>query len=181
MKIWYSNPWSSKLNIGGAINDFCRLIQNPEDWIVIQDGDICYLTSDWGKRIEDAIALDGDKFGLIGCYTNRVKDVRNCYGGEFSNDMDMWVHSQIASTCKSEGVEEIDHIVPGYFMAFQKKTFDLVGGFVEDSITADVFFNRAVKLKGLKKGMIRSLYVWHSYRLWASDPWDIEGMKHLQK
>ena len=38
---------------------------NDNDWIVIQDGDIIYLTSDWGARIHKALEMDGDKFGLM--------------------------------------------------------------------------------------------------------------------
>lgn len=178
-KIWYSNPWSNTKNIGGAINEFCSLIKNPNDWIVIQDGDICYLTSDWGKRIEDAIRKEGHKFGLLGCYTNRIRERKNCHNGEFSDNMDIKFHHSIAESYKNEGIEEIKHGIAGYFMAFQKKTFDLVGGFKENTITFDTHFNISVRKQGLKLGLIRNLYVWHSYRLWAKDPWSDEGKRHL--
>jgi hypothetical protein len=179
--VWYSNPWSSDLNIGGAINRFCRLIENPNDWIVIQDGDICYITSDWGKRVKEALQLDGTKFGLVGCYTNRIKETRQCNGGKFSDDMNMRNHNLIANSYIGSGIEPIEHGIAGFFMAFKKSTFDLVGGFQENSISFDTIFNVKVREKGLKLGLIRSLYVWHSYRLWASDPWSSDGKKHLMK
>ena len=72
--IIYSNPFRSDKNIGKAYNDFIKCLNVPDDtWIVLQDGDITYLTDDWGKRIEESLALDGEKFGLVGCRTNRIK------------------------------------------------------------------------------------------------------------
>lgn len=177
--IWYSNPWSSDRNFGKAINDFCRLVQDPNDWIVIQDGDICYLTSDWGARIEAALKLDGHKFGLIGCKTNRIREREHCHNSKMSDNPDMKHHSEIALNYNLAGIQETKKIVAGYFMAFQKKTFDLVGGFKENCAEFDVFFNIAMKKRGLKKGLIRSLYVWHSYRLLSKDPSSREAKKHL--
>lgn len=181
INIWYSNPFRSDLNIGRAINNFCNLIKNPEDWIVLQDGDITYLTSDWGKRIESALLLDGSKFGLVGCYTNRIKEAMQCHQRQFSNDSDIRNHMKIAQSYQGQGIQEINHGIAGFFMAFQKKTFDLVGGFAENTIAFDTDFNKKVRAKGLKLGLIRSLYVWHSYRLLSDNPWDANAIKHLVK
>jgi hypothetical protein len=50
LKIFYSNPFDLDKNIGKAYNEYLASINaNDDDWIVLQDGDILYLTPDWGK------------------------------------------------------------------------------------------------------------------------------------
>jgi hypothetical protein len=71
--------------MGGAINQFIKSLNaSDNDWIVIQDGDMLYLTADWGKRIYDALQKDGDNFGLVGCYTNRLRGRHQLHNNEFS-------------------------------------------------------------------------------------------------
>ena len=181
MKIWYSNPYSTSLNIGGAYNAFIKQLNpNEDDWIVLQDGDIMFLTPDWGKRIESALALDGDKFGLVGCYTNMLMNTHQLHEKRHNKDRDIFNHYQIALQYDQQGIEEYKGIVAGFFMAFQYKTWKSVGGFIEKNIACDTIFNQMVKDKGLKVGLIRSLYVFHLYRIWAEkEPWN--ERKHLMK
>src|SRR5690606_25236005 len=63
INIWYSNPYNTSKNIGKALNDFCALVPD-KDWICLQDGDMLYLTPEWGKQIEDVVKTHGDNFGL---------------------------------------------------------------------------------------------------------------------
>jgi hypothetical protein len=52
LKIFYSNPFDLNKNIGKVYNEYLSSLNaNDEDWVVMQDGDILYLTGDWGKRI----------------------------------------------------------------------------------------------------------------------------------
>lgn len=178
--VYYSNPYRSDKNIGKAYNDFIKgLKANDEDWIVLQDGDIMYLTPDWGKRIEDALALDGDKYGLVGCYTNRLNSKWQLHQNTFSEEMDIRKHYEIALTYQYEGIKECNHIVAGCWMAFQYKTWKKIGGFIENNISCDAIFNSKVRDLGLNIGLIRSLYVFHLYRVWAEkEPWN--ERKHLR-
>jgi hypothetical protein len=180
-QIFYSNPFSVEKNIGGAYNEFIkRLDAKDDDWIVIQDGDMLYLTDDWGKRIYEALEKDGENFGLIGCYTNRLRGKHQLHNKEFSYETDIKKHYEIAKTYEGTGVQEIKDGVAGVFMAFQYKTWKAVKGFDENSIVFDSLFNVKVRDKGLKVGLIRSLYVFHLYRIWAEkEPWNEK--KHLIK
>ena len=64
-------------------------------------------------------------------------------------------------------------------MAFQYKTWEKIK-FTENSLAFDSLFSMRVKELDLKIGLIRSLYVFHGYRLWTDDePWN--DKKHLQK
>jgi hypothetical protein len=180
-RIFYSNPFSVDKNIGKAHNDFIKSLNaNDDDWIVIQDGDMMYLTDDWGKRIQEALEKDGENFGLVGCYTNRLRGKHQLHGNEFSYETDIKKHYEIAKTYGGGGIEEIKQGIAGVFMAFQYKTWKAVKGFDENSIVFDSLFNVKVRDKGLKVGLIRSLYVFHLYRIWAEkEPWNEK--KHLLK
>lgn len=180
LKIFYSNPFSVDKNIGKAHNDFIKSLNaNDDDWIVIQDGDMLYLTDDWGKRIEEALKKDGQNFGLIGCYTNRLRGKHQLHGNKFSYETDIKKHYEIALTYGGCGVQEIKEYIAGFFMCFQYKTWKKIK-FTENSLAFDSLFSMRVKELGLKIGLIRSLYVFHSYRLWADlEPWNEK--KHLLK
>lgn len=180
MNVWYSNPFRKDKNIGKAYNDFIKSLKaNDEDWLVLQDGDITYLTSDWGNRVEDALSLDGDKYGLVSCYTNRLNSKWQLHEQKFSEEMDIRKHHEIAIGYNKEGIEDFKHIVAGFWMAFQLKTWKKTGGFIEKNIACDAIFNSQVRDLGLKVGLIRSLYVFHLYRVWADkEPWN--ERKHLR-
>jgi hypothetical protein len=180
MRIFYSNPFSLDKDIGKAYNEYlCSLNANDDDWIVMQDGDILYLTPDWGKRINDALCLDGDKFGLVGCYTNRLRSKHQLHENAFSYDLNLRNHFEIANSYKEDGIQEIKQYIAGFFMAFQYKTWKKIK-FTENSLAFDSLFSMRVKELDLKIGLIRSLYVFHGYRLWADvDPWNEK--KHLLK
>lgn len=181
INVWYSNPYSIEKNIGKAYNDFIKQL-NPsdEDWIVMQDGDMMYLTPDWGKRIHEALLLEGHNYGLIGCYTNRLKGLHQLHDRRFSDDTNIKNHYEIANSYEGNHIIELKKEgVAGVFMAFQMKTWKAVKGFREDSISFDTSFNQAVRALGMKVGLINSLYVFHLYRIWAEkEPWNEK--KHLQ-
>ena len=180
MQIYYSNPYHTGKNIGKAINDFCSIVPSMDDWIVMQDGDILYLTSDWGKKIYDALESEGDKFGLVGCYTNRLRGIHQLEGGKLSFNHDLTDHYLIARKYTLPGIQDIGSLgVAGFFMTFKKSTWARVGGFEENTIVFDTRFNIMVRSLGLKIGLIRSLYVYHSYRIWNDiDP--CNDSKHLK-
>lgn len=180
MNVYYSNPFSIEKNFGKAINDFVSLVPSGNDWVVIQDGDIIYLTPDWGKRIHDALTLDGDKFGLVGCYTSRLRGLHQLHERKISNNHNMVCHYDIAKTYNEPGIQDIGNLgIAGFFMAFKKSTWERAGGFKENTYVFDTEFNRSVRALGMRLGLIRSLYVYHSYRIWANhDP--ANNYQHLR-
>lgn len=172
MKIWYSNPFSIEKNFGKAINDFCALIPNDDDWIVIQDGDMMYLQPDWGVTIHKTLEIHGSEYDLFGCYTNRLREGHQLHKGTFNPIQDITLHFEISKMYKGYDVEPIKSIA-GLFMAFQKKTWIKVGGFKEKTYAFDSDFCRKVGKIALMKG----LYVYHGYRIWSNNP--TTDIKHL--
>jgi len=168
IKVWYSNPFSTEKNIGKALNEFCANVPD-NDWICLQDGDIMYLTSDWGVQIEKVIKQHGEKFGLIGCMTNRLgRDIQRI--GSMDNDHDILKHYEIAVKLAKEHYAEIDDVtkkkyIAGMFMLFPKSVWNKVK-FRENTIGFDDHFSNDVRKKGYKLGLMKGLYVYHFYRGW---------------
>lgn len=177
MKIFYSNPYSIEKNFGKAINEFCELV--PEDaWIVIQDGDITYLTPDWGTIIYNTLKDNGDKFGLIGCFTGRLAVKGQLHNGTFSDNHNILDHIEIANGYSSTEIKEVHHPIAGMFMAFRKSTWTKLKGFKENTYSFDVDFSVRVRALGMKIGLMQGLYVYHQYRPLSKNP--REDIKHLK-
>lgn len=180
-KIHYSNPYATDKNIGGALNEFCSMVPDG-DWICLQDGDIMYLTPDWGKQISEAVMKHGDRYDLIGCMTNRLARPIQRHQGEFSNDHDIRNHYRIAKDLSEQNWAEVKDItssryIAGMFMLFPKTTWNKVK-FIEDNIAFDDQFSKGVIRARGRLGLMTGLYVYHLYRLWSDSP--VGDRKHLQ-
>lgn len=181
-KIHYIVPYNTDKNIGKAINDAIdNLKAGPDDWIVLRDGDTCYLTPQWGKHIEDALMKVGDYFDLIGCMTNRIGGRHQQEPGMF-DETDMIKHYEKAVELQEKKyavVEEIKDGVAGYFMAFPKRVWDR-HHFPDNDITFDTKFYKEVRKNKGRVGLMRGFYIFHMYRLWAGKDARVEK-KHLVK
>lgn len=169
IKVYYSTPFDLGKNIGKANNDFISLLPD-ESWVCITDGDALWLRPDWGKCVNEVIANNSD-YGLIGCLTNRLGGLHQCYNNEFSRDNDVSNHYEIANNLWNENgfkVEETKGIA-GLCMIFSKETWKIAGGFKENIITADTEFNNDVRKLGLKIGLAKGLYMFHGYRIWEKE------------
>lgn len=170
IKIWYSNPFRSDKNIGKALNDFCANVPE-DDWICLQDGDMIYLTPDWGKQIEDVVRMHGDKYSLFGATTNRLgRDIQR-YKGEFSNNHDMKYHAGLAKELSEKEWGEVKpaSMIAGMLMLFPKSLWNKIK-FKENTPAFDDCFSKEVKRKGYKMAVMQGLYVYHLYRIWSDKP-----------
>lgn len=173
INIWYSNPYSTEKNIGKAYNEFCENVPD-DDWICLQDGDMMYLTPDWGLQIEQAIKLHGDNFDLIGCVTNRLgRRIQLVDEGDYEN-LDVRHHYEKAVRLKEMHWAEVEDItnqrfIAGLFMLFKKSLWHKVK-FEENSPYFDDTFSKEVLKKGGRLGLMKGLYVFHNYRCWSDNP-----------
>lgn len=181
MKILYSTPFSTEKNIGKAYNEFCETV--PDDaWIVIRDIDSLFLRSDCGKQIEDIIKKHGDDYKLIGCMTNRLRDSKQLFRGQFSNDGDISHHVEIANTLSDHFYDHVEPIgyIAGLCMIFHKSTWEAVK-FRENCLLFDKAFSMDIKAKfGARTqiGIAKGLYLFHLYRWGSKDPYnDINHLK----
>lgn len=165
VKVFYSTPFRSDKNIGKANNDFIELL--PDDaWVCITDADAMFLRPDFGKCIEEII--NNTSFDLIGCVTNRLGGVHQLYNKEFSEDLNVYNHYEIANKLWEDNGSKTSTTtgVAGVCMIFSKKTWVKAGKFREKSITCDTEFNKSVVRVGGKIGLAEGLYMFHAYRIW---------------
>lgn len=180
--IYSFTPFSIEKNFGKAINQCCSIVPNDEDWICIRDGDAMNLTPDWGNIIQDAIDKHGSDYQLFGCWTNRLN--KSCMGHQLAreayDEFDIRYHHFHADNVSEISNDVIIpvHMIAGFFMLFQKKTWIKSGGFAENSKTFDVKFCNSIINKGGKIGLINRLYMFHLYRIWAKGDAGLDS-KHL--
>lgn len=168
--IYYSTPYSTVKDIGGANNDFIQHL--PEDaWVCITDGDAMFLDPDWGRTVNDIVRLHGSAFGLIGCTTNRLGANKQLYNQRWSEDMNMRNHYEIAKQLTKEHGATVDVIdsVAGVFMLFPRTVWAQVGGFKRHRFDADTCFSRDIAKAGYKIGIARGVYMMHAYRVWETE------------
>lgn len=165
-KIHYISPFRSDKNIGLANNDEIAKYDH-KDWVCLTDADSMPLLPDYGKQIEEIIMEHGHEYGLIGCVTNRLGGLHQCWEGKFSDEMDIRKHYEIAVEARKKYGNSVEPTtgVAGLMMIFSVELWKRIGGFVEKDIKADTLFNKAVKHKGLKIGIAKGLYLFHAYRI----------------
>lgn len=175
MKVHYTNPWATDKNIGKAFNEFCESVPDG-DWICLQDGDMLYLTPDWGAQIEAVIANHGNDFSLFGCLTNRLGRKIQVYDWDNYDNHNIKDHYKIAKDLSEKHFAEVEDItetrfVAGLLMLFPKSVWEK-HKFRETGtpLSVDDAFSRSIVKSGGRLGLMRGLYVYHLYRIWSSKP-----------
>lgn len=157
-------PYRLDKNIGKAYNEQIeRLNLKDDDWIIINDRDILYLTPTYFDIITQ-VSKQTD-YELLGAMTNRV-GIEPLLHDNFSNDHNILNHIEIAlereKTHKYD-IKEVD-LIAGYFMMFKYGTWKKYGGFKERVLNADIMFCKKIKTFRGKIGVMKGLYVYHAYR-----------------
>jgi len=169
--IYYFVPWSygGEKNLGKAYNQHMALLPEDDDWGVLMDGDIMFLTFNWGDIIEKAIE-DNPDAGIISCYTNRISKRKSQL--HTINSPNILVHrlkakefdDQFSGTYK----EIPGEMVSGFLMIIKKKTWKDAGKFPEwENHILDLDGAISNRVRKLKKSIIlmRGMYVFHYYRM----------------
>jgi len=166
MHIYYGIPYSLDRNLGAEYNRYMNLLPNNDDWMVFQDGDIMFLTPDFGHHIAEVIKKLPDA-GIITCKTNRIRQKLQRHN---EDSPDILVHRLIAKDLdkKFRGqYRKINDNISGFFMAIKKKTWLEVGKFSEKDgklLTVDSAFSKKIIKRGKPIYVMQGLYVFHYYR-----------------
>lgn len=157
---------------GKALNDHIKHL--PDDsWIVVMDGDACFLTDDYGKVIEQAIN-DNPDADLMTCKTNRA------WGQGFENETDIVKIRQWAvNASQKKYYRKLKTVLPAFFWLFPKKTW-IKHPFDDKPIlhkgsSFDARWCFQLIHSNANMVMIEHLYVFHYYRLHK----DIKDKSHL--
>lgn len=170
--VYYSTPFSYSKNIGKALNEFCALVPNEDDWICLRDMDTLFLHNFVGRQIQDIISRHGDTYHMFGCLTNRLAGGHQLYGGKFSDDPDIHNHYAIAQRLYNEKydiVTPVTNAIAGMFMLFPKWIWTQFK-FPENSIIFDTSFCQNILAYGGKIGVCQGIYMFHLYRWGKPNP-----------
>ncbi len=164
MNIYYTNGFNIYKEIGEQHNQFGRLIDNPNDFIVFMDQDCMMLTPNAGKLIYEAVEEFGGQYPVMGPLTNRIGLKHQLYDG-LSPNYDVKYHSEIARdlSCKPPRIKSVD-VIAGMMMIVNAGLWRSLGGF-RPGIYFDQVFCSDVLSEGYKIGVLQHIYCWHSYRI----------------
>lgn len=183
-KVWEFIPFSIEKNFSKAINEYCKLVPNDNDWIVIRDGDTLHTISNWQELIYRVIKEHGKEYALFGAKTNRIGSTHQRVNGTF-NQMDLREHYHIGQEQylrHGTDVEPNKNGIAGFFMCFQKSLWNEIK-FNESTNKTKYFdtnFFRDVVKSGHKCADMKGLYILHLYRIWEhSESSAKSSRKHL--
>jgi len=181
MNTYVFRTWDSGKNFGGYLNRVLGLIPNPDDIIVITDGDVMFLTPYWGKQIEEITEANPD-VNVFGCMMNRIGVKLQMLSESEIHNMDVPYQKDIAIE-RASGPDRLTVIptngpIAAACMWFRRSVWDQIK-FKEDSIRFDIEFCFDAKNKCFKLGIASGLYVFHMYRYGSKDP--ANDYKHLLK
>lgn len=175
-RIWNITPFDPKKRLGKVHNDFVSLLPDG-DYVMVTDPDIMFLQPDTMRHIHDIVEEHGHEWDLLGCMTNRIGvGEQLALSGELSLEWDIRYHGNICKTFLGMHGHSIApaKLVAGFLMVFKKSLWEKTR--FEEGIDFDTKFCGAVASSGGRIGIMRGIYVFHNYRLFAGD---MKYKKHL--
>lgn len=159
-------------DIGKGINDTIREL--PEDsWICLRDIDTMFLLPEQPMWLE-SLVRSNPSYDVIGASCNRLGSTYQLFNDEVSEDPDIRNHIEIAKYAHANwgnNIEEVPLGVPlaGFFLLFRKSLWNEIP-FEERSIQFDLIFSNTLHEQGKRLGLLRGIYLFHTYRFGADNP-----------
>lgn len=165
--IHYVTPYRTDKDLGRAYNEsFNICYESSVTHVCLMDGDVMFLTPNWGTIIEEYVALYPD--AVLTCRTNRIHHLsKQLDNMQFGDDVNV-VISEAISRCH---LRTVTSILPGQGMSgflmvipielWQRIPFDEGIG----CLGVDSQFRIDVHNAGEKILIMDGLLVWHTYRL----------------
>ena len=171
--IWFFTPYAHDKKFLAAIDLYFNLVANPNDWVVIMDGDTAFLRPDFGDVINRYTKQFPDT-GLFTCMASRCH-----YGIQVPDGVDMENDSiryhrtiaDIQSTMDHGKTDIIERKIAGHLMVIRKSTWTRIRTEVYRTASSkyilgvDTKISNAILAAGLKIRLIRELYIFHYLRL----------------
>lgn len=179
-----SVPYSITGDYLEAINqefDRCK----PGEWLVIKDGDVCFLFPKFGHQILEYIKKWPDT-GLFTCYASRCHySIQRIPGdGHLNPSVSYHQKEAIRLASKPLHVTDINRHIAGHLMVIKKDTWDKIKGHVNTKVSAkskkilgvDTIISRQILNMGFKIRRMDTVYVLHYLRF--NEGYDFKG--HLK-
>lgn len=159
-------------DIGKGINDTIRVL--PEDsWICVRDIDTMFLLPEQPMWLE-AVVRSNPPFDLIGASCNRLGSTYQLFENKISEDDSISNHIDKAKVARlrwHNAIEEVPYgtQLAGFFLLFRKSLWNEIP-FEERSIQFDIIFSDKLHQQGKRLGLLRGMYLFHTYRLGKLNP-----------
>lgn len=170
--IWFFTPYAFDKKLFDAWDKYMALVQDPNDWVCMMDGDIAFFRNDFGHHIQKYV----DKYpevSIFSCYASRsgtewMMPVANQF-----NSTDILVHRRMAENqFNNHNLEltDVNNRVTGHLMVMKKQTWIDIREQAMEATSAktilgvDTAICRVVLSRNGKIGLMRGLYVFHYYR-----------------
>ena len=165
-KIWNFIPYSIEKDYGKAVNEYCELVPNDDDWIIVNDVDCLALTPANIHVFKNAIDNAPKDTGMLIPYCNRVGQLRQVYDKSQFDNPNIKDHRDIALKLAKQPLKYINFDIPisGLVMAFTKRTWKEVGGFRSGIKGVDTTHSNRIRKLGKKIYLVNQLYYFHYYR-----------------
>jgi hypothetical protein len=182
--IWFFTPFAHDKKFLDAIDRHFNLIANPNDWVVIMDGDTSFLRPDFGDVVKRYTDLFPDT-GLLTCYASRCHYQCQVPAGVDMYNPSILYHKSISNVQAElfkNKVVELDRRIAGHLMVIRKSTWTLIRAEVYRTATAklilgvDTKISNAILKSGLKIRLMKELYLLHYLRM--EEGFDFK--KHLE-
>lgn len=155
-------------DIGKAYNRYMELLPNDDEWACFIDHDAMWTTEDWFKHIGEILAAKPE-YGLLTACTNRIGNPEQKIAN-LKDTHDILYHRAIGRQLREQGdltIKDVtqSHAISGVVMLIKKSVWKAAGGFKEDGFLGiDNDFHQRVVKAGGRVGVMRGIYVYHTYR-----------------
>ena len=171
--IWFFTPYSFQKKLFEAWDAYMNLVQDPNDWVCMMDGDVLFLIADFGHQMQEYIDKYSDT-GLFSCYASRAHRQEYIRKGVDMENPSVLYHYDQSEKCRNTlhlNVKEIGKPALGHLMLIKKATWLLIRDRVKE-LTAqhnilgvDVRISRAISELGMPVLLMRGIYVLHFFRI----------------
>ncbi len=169
--IYHITPYLTG-DIGKGINDTIACL--PDDaWVAVRDIDTMFLLPEQPMWLE-SLVRSNPSYDLLGASCNRLGSTYQLFNNQVSEDPDIRNHIEIAKEARATWVDTIEEVpmgVPlaGFFLLFRKSLWAEIP-FEERSIQFDLIFSNTLHTQGKRLGLLRGMYLFHTYRFGAENP-----------
>lgn len=171
--IWYFTPYSFEKKLFDAWDAYMNLVQDPNDWVCMMDGDVLFLIADFGHQMQEYIDKYPDT-GLFSTYASRAHRQEYIRKGSDMENPSILYHYDQAEKCKNTlhlKVKTIDKPALGHIMLIKKATWLLIRDRVKEIteghkiLGIDVRISRAISEMNMPVLLMRGIYVLHFFRM----------------
>lgn len=170
--IWFFTPYAFDKRLFDAWDTYMALVQDPNDWVCMMDGDIAFFRNDFGHHIEDYTKKYPD-VSIFSCYASRSGTDWMMPAPNQFNSTDILTHRKMAENQAVNHRMELTDLnrrVTGHLMVIKKQTWLDIRESAKQATSSrtilgiDTSICNQVLAAGGRIVLMRGIYVFHYYR-----------------